>query len=128
MSKLPYQEIAHDHLRKIYRVTSSLNRIAVGEVAEHVNAKLMKLLAKKLVHQIELSNRIEYVNKLDEEVGGDQIVAQIDTRAANKRLAKELGLVSECARVFAAARVARILIDVVHNVFHDFLFIFEFIH
>ena len=128
MPKLPDEEIAHDHLGKIDRVAGGLNRVAVGEVAEHVNAQLMKLLAKKLVHQIELSDRIEYVNKLDEKVGGDQVVAEVDARAAHERFAKEFGLVGERARVFAAARVTRVLVDVVHNVFHDFFFVFEFLN
>lgn len=88
----------------------------------------MELLAQELVHHKELHDRVDQVDDFNEEIRRDQIVAQVDARAAKERLAEILDLVEYGVARFAASRIASVLIDVVHNVLHDFLLAADLLH
>lgn len=70
------------YLWKIDRFNRVLEAVAVGEIAENIETELVELLAQKFVHDKELHNRVDQIDDFDEKVRSDQIVAQIDTRAA----------------------------------------------
>ena len=92
MAELADSKVAHDHLGKVDRLGRALLAVRVGHVAENVYAELVELLAQELVHHKELHDRVEEVDDFYEEVSGDQVVTQVDARAAEERIAEEFHL------------------------------------
>jgi hypothetical protein len=80
----------------------------------------VKLFAQELIHDEKLSNRVEQVDEFDKKVGGDQVVSKIDARSAEKRFAKVFYLLKHGVYRLTTSRVAGILVDILHNVFHYF--------
>jgi hypothetical protein len=128
MSELPDAKVTHDHLGKVDRFHLILYIVRVRQVSEYVDAELVELFAQELVHDEELNDRVEQVDKFYEEVRGHQVVSQVNARTAKQRFAKVFNALKERVVCATTSRVACVLINVLHHVFHDFGFVRKFLH
>ena len=108
-----------NYFRKIDGL-GALDAVRIRQISEYIHAELVKLLAEKLVHYKKLHDRVYEIGQLDKKVSGHYVVAQVDARAAEQRLAKIFYLIEDGVDGSTATRIACILVYVLHDVFHDF--------
>lgn len=128
MSELSDAKVTHDHLGKIDRFHLSLYIVSVRQISKDVDAEFVELLAQELVHDEKLHDRVEQVDKFDEEIRGHQVIAQVNARSAKQRFAKVFYSLKERVVSATTSRIACVLVYVLHHVFHDFGFACELLH